>query len=631
MSSSSADKYRSLGLIFDTVSAVVSLLDLCTDVIILVSWHQQNRMVFFWISVCILILAQLSYITIFYYNHGTRNDPCHSMLSLMCTIPFAPILSFVFYLVSDSNSFLRSFIDDYLLCFNFEWTDNFYQDSNQTAQRQFLEHKLAKHLGFLMEALIEAFPQSILQLTAIVYYNEPSVISIVSILISMSSVCSKMFLLSLSIAETTRWKIRIFLWLCFVVDFIGVFFMVSFSFYTPSNAAYAAYFTVIQRMVWWECIIGIIPCIVIASIGCHLYWTTKWTRKTGTPLLCCCICCGVTGLWIMGLFASLLIMTVFTTFWVGFTLLFLSTFQRVWYSAEAKAFYEDTFTWILDDAKNVIEIESGAVLVTTRQDRIIRVCVANKVILLQQQNKHNASISWNEPWNNHCDKYFWRSLCEWEKDGFKNVTWSQIREVCNASASTVKHTDSDLFGPKYATFWRSFFYFYYAIVWLDFRHDLERSRGDDKCENILGLVFSFVTLFVTGPVYIVSRWMNVLLPIIIALYLWLGGGINVFVDIDTFQSIMWLSYVALLLIWSTLLYFVAREEFFMWHVLPTTQHLRAGTKAANTKVSAAIQSRYRELIEYPLIERALMYHFGTGIAQMILDYYNAIESEVSTA
>ena len=56
-------------------------------------------------------------------------------------------------------------------------------------------------MGFLIAAMIEAFPQPILQLTAIVNYNEPNWIYILSILISMSSVCSKLFLVTATAVE----------------------------------------------------------------------------------------------------------------------------------------------------------------------------------------------------------------------------------------------------------------------------------------------------------------------------------------------------------------------------------------------------------------------------------------------
>ena len=73
-------------------------------------------------------------------------------------------------------------IDNHLLCYHFIWDSN-NTGSELSPQQQWLENKVFKHLLFLIEAIFEAFPQSILQLTAIVYYNEPNWISILSILI----------------------------------------------------------------------------------------------------------------------------------------------------------------------------------------------------------------------------------------------------------------------------------------------------------------------------------------------------------------------------------------------------------------------------------------------------------------
>ena len=145
-------------VVFDIVSALVSLLDLATDIIILITWYNQDRMVFFWISISILILAQISYLTIFYYNHGESfgdwEDNLRSFISLLCTIPCAPFLSFVFWVVSDKESVLRDFIDDYLLCYHFDWND-YYISSVQSAKRQWLDRTLYSHLGFICEALVE--------------------------------------------------------------------------------------------------------------------------------------------------------------------------------------------------------------------------------------------------------------------------------------------------------------------------------------------------------------------------------------------------------------------------------------------------------------------------------------------
>eukprot|EP01083_Nonionella_stella_P111516 327115_1 len=76
--------YKILANVFDITSGIVSLLDLATDLVILITWYYDGKIVFFTISLCILILAQLSYLILFYYNHGknSRDTACHSILSV---------------------------------------------------------------------------------------------------------------------------------------------------------------------------------------------------------------------------------------------------------------------------------------------------------------------------------------------------------------------------------------------------------------------------------------------------------------------------------------------------------------------------------------------------------------------
>ena len=150
-----------IGIIFDVIAATVSLLDLVTDLVILISWYNRGRMEFFWLSVSILAVAQLSYICIFHYNHRENsNSFFRIVLSVLITVPLSPFLSFIFYFVAEKDSKLRGFIDRQCCCMSFRWGDH-YVDSKASPQRQYISNKLYKHLGFLMEALVEAFPQSL--------------------------------------------------------------------------------------------------------------------------------------------------------------------------------------------------------------------------------------------------------------------------------------------------------------------------------------------------------------------------------------------------------------------------------------------------------------------------------------
>lgn len=145
---------KAIGALFDIMAGVVSLLDLTTDLIILITWWNEGRMVFFYISLVILSLAQCSYLIVFYMLHGKKKPCCHSFLSVLCTIPFAPILSFIMYFVSTEDSKLANFIDNYLLCYNCRWEQHS-PDRTKSPMQQAIDEKLHKHIGFLMESLIE--------------------------------------------------------------------------------------------------------------------------------------------------------------------------------------------------------------------------------------------------------------------------------------------------------------------------------------------------------------------------------------------------------------------------------------------------------------------------------------------
>ena len=149
-----------LELAFDILSGLISLVDLTTDVIILLSWYFQGRMTFFWVSASILFMAQCSYLALFYSCHGnTRLSALRQCVSFVCTVPFAPVLSFVFHFVSYRDSKLRVLIDTYMCCFNFDWHDEFSAGPPESS-RQWLKRLCFKHAGFLLEAAVEAFPQS---------------------------------------------------------------------------------------------------------------------------------------------------------------------------------------------------------------------------------------------------------------------------------------------------------------------------------------------------------------------------------------------------------------------------------------------------------------------------------------
>ena len=157
-------------IFYDIITMVISVLDLITDVLVMIDYYNNGHDYFFTCSLIILIFAQLSYCLAFSIRHSNTYLPRYVyFLVFICCLPFSPIISFVFYFTTDQG-FCSDLLDSCPL-FNITYSS---ADSgqNESKFRVWFKQKLDKHIGFILEAACEAFPQSILQMIAIVYLNE---------------------------------------------------------------------------------------------------------------------------------------------------------------------------------------------------------------------------------------------------------------------------------------------------------------------------------------------------------------------------------------------------------------------------------------------------------------------------
>merc|ERR1712176_1150824 len=142
--------------------------------------------------------------------------------------------------------------------------------------KQFFEEKIEKHLGFILESLIEAFPQAILQMAAIVIYKEPNTIAIISIFISLLSVASKSMVFMMGVSNNI--KQLFFNWLCAVTDFFGMFFIVCWVFYEPNDESLEDAFSTIHNVWLWKLYILEFPGVLFPAF--FWYITFVWGEGT---------------------------------------------------------------------------------------------------------------------------------------------------------------------------------------------------------------------------------------------------------------------------------------------------------------------------------------------------------------
>ena len=249
---------------YDILTIFISIADVATDVWVLIDFYNKERMGFFGISLAILILAQCSYSIAFMVRFNTIGEwgGVLACITFCCCLPFGTFVAFIIYLTSESECF-NHFIYHEL---NLEEEGLFRPANTDSAVVTWIKKKLDKHLGFILEAAIEAFPQSLLQIIAIVYFQETNYISIISILLSMFSVMSKSLVFSKGLEKYTF----IWTWLCVVTDFFGIFFTLTWVFYTNDNihGDFLGYFNIFGAIWIWKFGISV---LVPAAVGVAVF------------------------------------------------------------------------------------------------------------------------------------------------------------------------------------------------------------------------------------------------------------------------------------------------------------------------------------------------------------------------
>ena len=76
--------------------------DIVTDTLVLYNFYQNKQMMFFWIGLTIIIIAQICYTIVFYDQYvvvqNNHNHGCLPFFWFFIAIVFSPFLSFVFFL-----------------------------------------------------------------------------------------------------------------------------------------------------------------------------------------------------------------------------------------------------------------------------------------------------------------------------------------------------------------------------------------------------------------------------------------------------------------------------------------------------------------------------------------------------
>ena len=147
----SAAIYRNLNKFYDVITALLSVVDLATDVLVMIEYYNKGYTTFFNMSLIVILFAQASYSVAFVLRTWPKHaDCCDQAWVFIASLPFAPILSFVMYFMAKYEWF-RDCIEQ-CCCkeINFEEPES---KQHVTELQAWMEEKIYKHIGFILGML----------------------------------------------------------------------------------------------------------------------------------------------------------------------------------------------------------------------------------------------------------------------------------------------------------------------------------------------------------------------------------------------------------------------------------------------------------------------------------------------
>ena len=186
-------------------------------------------------------------------------------------LPFGQFVPFLSWVDSFDFPCFKAFFE----VFNLKAKDTAYEQSMTREYEEtggdmlfdFIRKKFYSHGGFLIEALAEAIPQSILQTIAVLYFGEASLLFIVSIFVSICVISSKGYLVSYSMHRPTF----VFNMLCVFADVLCLFATVCWLFSSDDEEDPMFNFEDGVKLTWFV-LFGSSCALMVLSSGCFIFF-----------------------------------------------------------------------------------------------------------------------------------------------------------------------------------------------------------------------------------------------------------------------------------------------------------------------------------------------------------------------
>ena len=144
-------------------------------------FYNESKITYFWIALSILILTHLAYV--FAYIKVYHNDK-HTVIqlkTLILLLPLSPLIPYIwfFHEFRKKHGTNAETIQNHATAFIVS-NNNDHQQTQRGRKtillswRDWTRQKRELNVGFLIQSLLESFPEALLQCIAIVYYQNTS-------------------------------------------------------------------------------------------------------------------------------------------------------------------------------------------------------------------------------------------------------------------------------------------------------------------------------------------------------------------------------------------------------------------------------------------------------------------------
>eukprot|EP01083_Nonionella_stella_P054904 144893_1 len=597
------DTNSCVDLIYDIATILISIADITTDVIVLISFYVEGRITFFIISLIILIIAQMAYSILFIIRYEIISNFWTTVATFFILLPFGTVVSFLIYFTEDTSSWISIQMDKMSIINVNNAFGRHYVDSNQSKMTQWIIRKGSKHIGFIIEAGIEALPQSLLQIIAIVYYKEAHYVSIVSIFLSMISVMTK----SLIFSQGIDIKTYIWTWLCIVTDFFGIFFTLTWVFYSneaPFQPQFLNHFSIIGQIWIYKVLISVAPFVFVVSCCFTIYHLPEplhdlWTDSSVSF-------CGKCGWTLFIVITGALFVSIASA--IGFLALeilcfaFLALIVYV-FGTDRWCNYQQKDT--NDNMNAIINFVSKPSICNCTGDRMLRILAVN-VIIPKFLTNYNFET---------CGTYITNVDTLHGLKGLKKITYGNIRNNCGEERY---NRDAKVFPG----------------LWFTIKEQQPSQVDYDKCLHCTGgswqsqferimFVIGYWLLFVFFPAFVFCKVLQAVFPYIILGYVLYHRQL---MSVDLFQLVMLITYIGLQFVLLILGVMVCRIHWWLWHIYPGRSWLTLERRSVQ-HLMQPIDRWYEAKAKIPTIRKCVMNLFGQDISQIIMDYYENIQLE----